>query len=231
MLKRFLLFFMLFACTGSIHAMTPLQRAVLDDNLDLVNNLLANGAADPCERKNFDQKTPLHIAARKGNLAILQALLAYGAKVDARDGYDATPLHDAAEMGHLPIILELLRNHADVNAQDKDGDTPLILATLSSCDIKGYNLACIQALLNASTIDVTIKTEAGKTSWDIATGCYSLPNETVAQMIREHINRKKLLALAQARHPRLGATSSANTLTDDALQLIFQFLNSIQEKP
>jgi len=73
-----------------------------------------------------DQRTPLHVAA---NAEVAQALLAAGAKVDAKDRNQMkTPLHWTALGGHAEVVQALLAAGAEVEAKDKEGRTPLQLA-------------------------------------------------------------------------------------------------------
>ncbi|HEY4638126.1 MAG TPA: ankyrin repeat domain-containing protein, partial [Burkholderiales bacterium] len=50
----------------------------------------------------------LHDAARRGDLAAVERLLAAGAQVDATDGGGATPLYLAAGEGHAAVVARLL---------------------------------------------------------------------------------------------------------------------------
>ena len=52
--------------------------------------------------------TPLHDAARIGDKAKVEALLAQGANVNTKDKYGATPLHKAAFNGNKDIAELLL---------------------------------------------------------------------------------------------------------------------------
>ena len=52
--------------------------------------------AGGCERQDDDLTTDLHRAAGRGDLGAVQALIARGAGVNARDHEDCTPLHMAA---------------------------------------------------------------------------------------------------------------------------------------
>ena len=70
----------------------------------------AVGADDPGEA--------LREAARAGDVARVDALLAAGAPVDAPARYGQTPLYFAAEKGHLAAARRLVERGANVNAQD-----------------------------------------------------------------------------------------------------------------
>lgn len=69
--------------------------------------------------------SPLFEEVKKGDKATVEALLAKGADVNAKDKYGSTPLHKAAEHGHKDIVELLLAKGVDVNAKDTYGDSPL----------------------------------------------------------------------------------------------------------
>ena len=73
----------------------------------------------------------LYWASRKGNLPIVQLLLAHPegrASVNVGDKDENTPLHVAAEHGHVEVARLLIKYGAQVDAKNDDEDTPLINA-------------------------------------------------------------------------------------------------------
>jgi len=76
------------------------------------------------------ERTPLHLAASNGQLAVLQALLARGCDPNTRDNSGRTPLFAALEHGAnaLPLVRALAAHGADAEATDANGETPLGLA-------------------------------------------------------------------------------------------------------
>jgi len=75
----------------------------------------------------------LNKAARAGNLKQVQALIADGAQVNARDSLGGTPLHDAAWAGEKDVAAYLIQMGADVNARHAEGgSTPLHYAVLTN---------------------------------------------------------------------------------------------------
>ena len=95
--------------------------------------------------------------------ADVQAELAAGAGVMARDKYGFTPLHRAAQFATPANVQTLLDAGADVMARDKYGFTPLHRAA--------HCLPCwagvIQVLFIAGA-DAKAKNKNGKTPWDLA---------------------------------------------------------------
>ena len=84
---------------------------------------LASGAPAAARGRG---ETALHLAARRGRLAELKALLAAGADPNARNGAaKETPLHFAAKRGRASALKALLAAGADPNARDRRGEAPL----------------------------------------------------------------------------------------------------------
>jgi len=61
----------------------------------------------------------LHAAAAKGDVPAIDALLARGADVAARDGHGRTPLHVAAHMSHDAAVRALVKGGADPRALER----------------------------------------------------------------------------------------------------------------
>jgi ankyrin repeat protein len=70
----------------------------------------------------------LHVAARRGNLVVAQALLECGADIEARDKYGDTPLHRAVKCRQAEMVAYLLASGADAQAKSKSGQTPQQMA-------------------------------------------------------------------------------------------------------
>ncbi|HEX8492252.1 MAG TPA: ankyrin repeat domain-containing protein [Pyrinomonadaceae bacterium] len=82
-------------------------------------------------------------AARKGDAAVVKALLDKGADVNAKFRYGATALSYAADKGHFEVVKILLERGADVNVRDTFYNaTPLQWATEKS------HTAIVKALLD-----------------------------------------------------------------------------------
>jgi ankyrin repeat protein len=76
------------------------------------------------------ERTPVHLAAANGQLAVLQALLSRGCNANVRESNGRTPLFAALENGAnaLPLVRVLVAHGADAEAVDANGETPLGLA-------------------------------------------------------------------------------------------------------
>jgi len=96
-----------------------LVHAVLDGDTRAACELLAR---EPALARTVDRalgSTPLHMAAHRGQLEVVRALLAAGADVHAREGCSGTTaLHWAAEAGHVDVIEALLAAGAELEVRD-----------------------------------------------------------------------------------------------------------------
>src|SRR5215813_2189460 len=81
-------------------------------------------------------------ATEAGDMVQMEALLAKGAEINARNAYGWTPLHVAAAGGDPAVVALLLQHGAYVHAQSHIGATPLDNATT-----RGGRQAVINLLL------------------------------------------------------------------------------------
>jgi len=96
-----------------------------------------------------NETTPILVAAGKGHVEVLSALLDAGANLGKVDGHDervgrfATPLMASATHGQVEAVRHLLDAGADVDHARRDGATALFLAA-----VEGH-LEVVRALLDA----------------------------------------------------------------------------------
>jgi serpin B len=110
--------------------------------------------------------TPLHQAAQRGDVGEVQALVAAGADVNAKDRRGRTALHVAALEGKQGVVQLLLAQGADVKAKDSGGCTPLHLAAWRS-------RRDVVELLVAGGANVNDTDNAGLTPVEYAARCGS----------------------------------------------------------
>ena len=101
---------------------TPLDLAIQYERLDIAEYLSTYSA----------NTGTIHVVARNGYFAGVQAYLDNGVDINARDENGSTPLHLAALQGHKDIVELLINRGAQVNANDNSGSTPLDRATQGS---------------------------------------------------------------------------------------------------
>ncbi|HEX6481809.1 MAG TPA: ankyrin repeat domain-containing protein [Ktedonobacteraceae bacterium] len=93
-----------------------------------VVRVLARGGANVNTQERLKHCTALHMAARRGNVPVAEALLDCGADGEARDKPGDTPLHRAVKCGKTEMVTFLLSRGANVHAEGMRGLTPWQLA-------------------------------------------------------------------------------------------------------
>src|SRR5215813_6704187 len=102
-----------------MHTSDNLIAAACGGDVALVRRILQADPAQVHARDSHIGTTPLHCAAHRGFLEIVQALLDAGADVMSRESCSETiPLHWAAEGGHLEVARLLINQGSGVNALD-----------------------------------------------------------------------------------------------------------------
>lgn len=74
--------------------------------------------------------TPLHIAATRGDVAAIAALLDAGSDINSRGEHGYSPLHEAIEQGNIEAVRLLLLRGASVTIKNNDGHTPTQCASI-----------------------------------------------------------------------------------------------------
>jgi len=107
---------------------TPLYLAIRNDDSDIMNILITNGAEVDIKHAGGETgETALHNAARLGKKNVVELLIAKGADINAKDKQDHTPLYVA--VNHDYGVVELLINKgADSSIRTESGQTLLQLA-------------------------------------------------------------------------------------------------------
>ncbi|CAJ0911146.1 21410_t:CDS:10 [Entrophospora sp. SA101] len=136
-----------------------IYEATAAGNLDKVKELLApkdsGGIVTAFHRANIPNLssglTPLHYAASRGHLEIVEWLIEYaGAIVDLEDQTGENALLKASYNGHISVVKYLLEKEANVSQKDNDGWT-----ALHNASAQGY-LPIIKHLLEVAKADVDV---------------------------------------------------------------------------
>uniref|UniRef100_A0A671SVP2 Ankyrin repeat domain-containing protein 6-like n=1 Tax=Sinocyclocheilus anshuiensis TaxID=1608454 RepID=A0A671SVP2_9TELE len=106
-------------------------------------------------------RTPLHLAAYKGHIAVVRILLAAGCELDIQDDGDQTALHRATVVGNADVISALIQEGCALDRQDKDGNTALHEAAWH-----GFSQS-VKLLVKAGA-NVHAKNKAGNTALHLA---------------------------------------------------------------
>jgi len=109
--------------------------------MSIIDLLLSKGAH--IDKQDEKRQTPLHMAAKCGQLEVVRVLLENDANINVTNEYGETPIYWAAEWGHLEVVRLLLEKGANVHVKEKwYGKTPLYLAA------RDNNLEILRELIN-----------------------------------------------------------------------------------
>jgi hypothetical protein len=178
---------------GFVEYANPLARAVSEENLEEVKNLIGRGENVNGKDENYGDITPLFIAVENGNVEMTELLLDYGAKINARSTSRETPLMRLDADASSALVRVLIKHGAKINLTDDEGNTALIHAARSAdrevlqmlidhgAQINVQNKQGQTALMNAAEADnlesvralimagadVNLKNKEGDTAWDL----------------------------------------------------------------
>jgi len=147
-----------------------------------VKSLLAKGAS-PNDASSLDSFTPLHHAASRGHLDVVNVLLCAGALADPTNRAAETPLHLACYGGHIEVVVALIEGGADVDAKNEYDETPLFYAARKD------NHSSVKVLLQHNA-DCTIRSRFGDKAIDEASDA-----KTRAAFTTKGVKRKGLSKL------------------------------------
>lgn len=136
---------------------SPLSRAIADDDVELVREILVKGANLNAKEESYSKITPLFVAVEHGNVEIVRLLLDFGAKVNARDSEKQTPLMRLDDDATPELVELLLQYGVKVDAVDNESNTPLIIAATRA------KPEVLQSLIDGGA-DVNAANKEGKTA-------------------------------------------------------------------
>ena len=145
--------------SATLHARTytyPLHDAARAGDLDSVNHFLAAPHTVAVNIRDRNGAAPLHLAAWRGHVSVVAALIAAAAEVDAKNNLGQTALMYAAQGGHAPVVSVLIALGANVNVKGYYRRAPLHWGVLSG------NAAVVSVLIAAGA-NVNAKNNAGET--------------------------------------------------------------------
>lgn len=136
---------------------TGLILALRENSMTVFDVLLRSKQID-VEVKAFNGDNALMIAAFKGNLRAVEALIEHGAEVN-KTGW--TPLHYAAFVGNNDIVKLLLDKSAYIDAESPNKTTPIMMAA------RAGHILTVKLLLDEGA-DATLRNDLGMTAIDFA---------------------------------------------------------------
>lgn len=125
---------------ASRHPFRDFEKAVDANDLPAARRFLDKGLPAslqiPTPQEEWEGIPPseqaIHLAARRGHLAMVELLLDRGASPDARDSWNATPLFETSD----PAVARLLiARGADVSTRNDEGTRPLHRAATRSLEL------------------------------------------------------------------------------------------------
>ena len=151
---------------------TALREVVQLDNLDMVKILVEAGATLAPDKSGV---TPLHHAATKGYLSILQFFLSrctdinLALALNLRNKWGKTPLTDAVQAGHTKVVKALIDHGGSLFYEDNKTRMPLeIAARYDFVDIANLFLNMSDAKKKKSHFSTTHRTREGFTALQFA---------------------------------------------------------------
>lgn len=155
-----------------------------------------------------DGSTPLHCAARSGNVHLARLLLGSGADLQACDQLRRTPLHWAAYSGSVGIVDLLIEHGINVRAVDDFGRTALHLAA-----IRGYE-DVVRSMLKAG-LDINVQDSSLRTALSMAASTGQSPAVQMLVDIGADIHAKDKFGCTPLHHAAgRGHASAVQVLVD-----------------
>lgn len=115
----------------NISKKTAMILAIMDNNIEEVTFLINRG--ENIFKKNDEEETLLHYAAKNGCLEIAELLINHGANPLEKNKWGESPLHYAVKGKHLAIAQLLIHNGANVLEKDIRKMSPLHYAVKNRC--------------------------------------------------------------------------------------------------
>jgi ankyrin repeat protein len=106
----------------------PLFTAVVRGDLAQARSSLVRQGGTRSLQLRHKGDTPLHLASKQGDVAMVGLLMEYGSSLEARNRGGSTALSLAAREGRTGVVKLLLKHGAQADVADITRATPLMLA-------------------------------------------------------------------------------------------------------
>jgi ankyrin repeat protein len=149
----------------SVDLTSSLTIAAKKSDYDIATLLLRNGASSNGISNDRKGASALHYGASTGRMELVQLLVTWRARTDAKDSKGRRPIHWAAKRGHSDIVKFLL-SPATSEVVDMEGRNSLFIAC------KSGSLETVRVLLNHG-VSINKPDNGGKTPLHLAVaGCF-----------------------------------------------------------
>ncbi|ACE05786.1 hypothetical protein Aasi_0363 [Candidatus Amoebophilus asiaticus 5a2] len=139
---------------------TTLHQAIelgnIKEAMQIIMDASPNVTLEIVHAQDDAGNTPLHKAADKGYIKLVEKLVELGADIDLKDNYGNTALHQAAGKGCIKLVEKLVELGADIDLKDNYGNTALHQAAG-----KGY-IKLVEKLVKLDA-DINVKNNNGRT--------------------------------------------------------------------
>lgn len=102
---------------------------IIQQDVDITIRLIKAGAN--INQRTIYGSTPLHLAARVGNIELIAVYLYFNIPIDIEDDEGWTPLHESAFFGQHEAVKYLIKQGANCDVKNIVGDTPVQVALKS----------------------------------------------------------------------------------------------------
>ena len=168
--------------------MTALHWAAVKEDVETAKMLLYAGANVKATTR-LGAFTPIFLAAKTGNPAMLETLVDASSDVNVATSMGVTPLMMVAASGNLDAVNLLLDRGADINAEEMKGRTPLMFAAAyNRADVIDV-LANQGAEISATSEVVDVGSEAKKWTEEVF-GKLRREREAAAKKAKEEAAKK-----------------------------------------
>lgn len=202
--------------TKNIRRIHPIHMAAQYGDSELLK-LMLDQDASLIQSADLLGFTPLHHAAAKGKYENVEALIHFGAHVNAQDNRRQTSLHRACEGNHFQTVQVLIEAGAVINIPDLAGWTPAFTCVVGRC-------VEILELLISLGARVNIVDLRGRTMLHASCMCTDLYNLNILALNNQDYKMQQLRTSTPNIRKLIGELSSENS-SKNSLSIIRILLN------